>query len=198
MIYKQEPESKSSRAYSGGAIGFSGPPGAGKSTIGKLVAKELKIPFFDMDDLIAKKAGYKTSGEVVNNDGLLKFKEIQHSCFKEVSQDKSQKFVLSFGGHINRPEYDPEQIAGNKILLKENLFNICLIPSDNLDEVADILWPRQNDGKRETGSDTEGQYRLYVQNSIPQYIEAADQVVFTHNASIDDVVTIIMSDVIRG
>jgi len=197
MTYKQKPEIKGLKSYANGAIGFSGPPGTGKSTIGKLVAKKLNIPFFDLDDLIAKKGGVKTTKEIINNDGLPKFKRIQHLCFKEVFRNNSQKYVLSFGGHITRSGCDSELIAQNKALIKKHIFNICLIPSDDVNEVVDILWPRQNDGKRETGSDNSNQYRSYVQNLVPQYIETADQVVFTHNASIDDIVSMIMNDIIR-
>ncbi|MBD3331080.1 AAA family ATPase [Candidatus Peregrinibacteria bacterium] len=194
MTYKQDPEIKSSKLYTNGAIGFSGPPGTGKSIIGKLIAKELNMPFFDLDDLIAKKAGVKTTKKIINNNGLPKFKQIQHSCFKEVFRNNDQEYILSFGGHTTYPDCDPELIAKNKTLVKEHLFNICLIPSDDINEIVDILWPRQNDGKRETGSNTSDQYRLYVQNLSPQYIKTADLVVFTHNASIDDIATIILNE----
>ena len=197
MKYKQKPEIKGSKKYTNGAIGFSGPPGTGKTTIGKQVANELNIPFFDLDDLISDKAGVKTTREIIINDGLPKFKQIQNICFKDVFQNNTNKFVLSFGGHTTKPGCDSRLIAENKDLVKEHLFNICLIPSDDINEVVAILWSRQKDGKRETGCDTADQYRLYVQDLIPQYIKAADLVIFTHNVSIDDTVSIIMSDVLK-
>jgi len=197
MTYKQKSEIKGSKIYTNGAIGFSGPPGTGKSVIGKLIAEALNIPFFDLDDLIAEKAGVKTTKEIINNDGLPKFKQIQHLCLREIFQKNSQKYVLSFGGHTTYSDCDVELIAKNKALVEKHLFNICLIPSDDVNEVVDILWPRQNDGKRETGSDTSDKYRLYVQDLIPQYIEVADLVIFTHNSSVDDIVTIIMNNIMR-
>lgn len=164
MTYEQKPAIKGSKLYTNGSIGFSGPPGTGKSTIGKLVAKELNIPFFDLDDQIAEKAGVKTTKEIINNNGLPRFKQIQHACFREVFQNNTNEFVLSFGGHTTRPGHDSRLIADNKALVKEHLFNICLIPSDDIDEIADILWPRQKDNKREISCDTADQYRLYVKD----------------------------------
>jgi len=196
MTYQQIPEIKGSKLYTGGAIGFSGPPGTGKSTIGKIIANKLNIPFYDLDDLITKKAGVKTTKEIINNDGLPKFKQTQHLCFKDVFQKDNQNYVLSFGGHTTNKNHDSKLIAQNQSLVQKHLFNICLIPSGDIDEIVDILWSRQNDGKRETGCDNSNQYRQYVQNLIPQYIELADKVVFTHNASIDDTIEIILKEIL--
>ncbi len=52
MTYKREIEIKDSNLYTDGAISFSGPSGTGKSIIGKLVAEDLNMPFYDLDDLI--------------------------------------------------------------------------------------------------------------------------------------------------
>ncbi|MEA3273682.1 MAG: shikimate kinase [Patescibacteria group bacterium] len=197
MTYKQKVEIKGSKTYKGGALGFSGPPGIGKSTIGKIIASKLSIPFYDLDDLIAKKANVKTTKEIINNEGLPKFKQIQHLCFQEVFQKDNQEYVLSFGGHTTYEGCDPKLINENKALVNDHLFNICLIPSDDITEVVDILWPRQNDGKRETGSSNADQYRQYIQNLIPQYIQSADKVVFIHASSVDDTVLAIMNDIIR-
>jgi len=197
MTYKQEVEIKGSKSYKGGAIGFSGPPGTGKSTIGKIIADKLNIPFYDLDDLIAEKANVKTTKKIINNEGLPKFKQIQHLCFKEIFQKDNQKYVLSFGGHTTYKGCDPNLIDKNKTLISDNLFNICLIPSDDIKEVVDILWPRQNDGKRETGSNNAEEYRQYIQGLMPQYIQSADKVVFTHASSINDTVSTIMNDIIR-
>ena len=196
MTYKQKPEIKGSKLYTNGAIGFSGPPGTGKSTIGKIIADKLNISFYNLDDLIAKKARVKTTKEIINNDGLPKFKQIQHLCFKDVFQKDNQNYVLSFGGHITNKNYDPILVAQNQSLVQKHLFNICLIPSDDINEVVDILWSRQDDGKRETGCSNSNQYRQYVHDLLPQYIELADKVVFTHNSSINDTIEIILKEIL--
>ena len=108
-----------------------------------------------------------------------------------------RNMFYSFGGHTTYEGCDPKLINENKDLIGKHLFNICLIPSDDINEVVDILWPRQNDGKRETGSDNANQYRQYIQNLVPQYIQRADKVVFTHASFVDDTVLAIMNDIIR-
>jgi shikimate kinase len=196
MTHQQIPEIKGSKLYTGGAIGFSGPPGTGKSTIGKIIANRLNILFYDLDDLIAEKAKVKTTKEIINNDGLPKFKQIQHSYFKEIFEKVNQNYVLSFGGHTTYNDCDPKLIAKNQFLVQKHLFNICIIPSDDIDEIVDILWTRQNDGKRETGCRNSKQYHQYVQDLIPQYVELADKVVFTHNSSIKDTIEIILKEIL--
>jgi shikimate kinase len=196
MTYQQKPEIKGLKLYAGGAIGFSGHPGAGKSIIGKIIADKLNIPFYDLDDLITKKARVKTTKEIINSDGLPKFKQIQHLCFKDIFQKGNQKYILSFGGHTTYNDCDPKLINQNRSLIQKHLFNICLIPSDDIDEVVDILWSRQDDGKRETRCNNPDQYRQYIQNLMPQYIKLADKVVFTHNASINDTIEIILKEIL--
>ena len=198
MTYHQKLEIRGSKLHAGGAIGFSGPPGTGKSTIGKIIADKLNILFYDLDDLIAKKAGVKTTKEIINNDGRPKFKQIQNLCFKDIFQKDNQEYVLSFGGHTTYEGCDPELIAQNQFLVQKHLFNIYLIPSDDINEIVDILWTRQNDGKRETGCSNSNQFRQYVLDLMPQYMELADKVVFTHNSSINDTIEIILKEILTS
>ena len=45
-----------------------GPPGAGKSSVGRALSKELSMPFIDSDSEIEKVAG-KTISEIFVDDG---------------------------------------------------------------------------------------------------------------------------------
>ncbi len=192
MNYKQEIEIKGSRKYNGEAIGLLGPPGVGKSTIGKLLAEKLNIQFYDLDDLIAKSAGVKTIKGIINTQGWPEFKRIQHQCKKDFFENTESKYILAYGGAVNRPGCNAKLTDENKNLVKKYLFNICLTPSDEAKEANDILWSRQNDGKRETGCKTKKEHYTYVEGLIPQYIKVADLVVFTHAATIVDTVEGIM------
>jgi shikimate kinase len=53
-----------------------GPPGAGKSSVGALLAAELGVPFADTDDLVAKAAG-KPVGDIFVEDGEPVFRELE-------------------------------------------------------------------------------------------------------------------------
>ncbi|WP_026810214.1 shikimate kinase [Arenibacter latericius] len=70
--------------------------GSGKTTIGKLIAKELKNSFLDLDEVIENRLGalipevFKTKGEVF-------FRKKEHEFLNEILlQDSS--FILSTGG----------------------------------------------------------------------------------------------------
>jgi len=45
-----------------------GPPGSGKSTIGRILAKSLELPFFDLDEEIERQAGLPIT-EIFSNEG---------------------------------------------------------------------------------------------------------------------------------
>lgn len=72
-----------------------GPMGAGKSTIGKQLAKELKMEFFDSDQEIEAKAGADIAWifDVEGEDG---FRVREESIIEELTQKKD--IVLATGG----------------------------------------------------------------------------------------------------
>ncbi len=63
----------------GAAIVLIGPPGAGKSSAGSLLAAELGVPFADTDDLVAAAAG-KPVGDVFVDDGEPVFREFERQA----------------------------------------------------------------------------------------------------------------------
>jgi shikimate kinase len=56
-----------------------GPPGAGKSSVGRLLAAELRVPFVDTDALVAKTAG-KPVGDIFVEDGEPVFRELERAA----------------------------------------------------------------------------------------------------------------------
>jgi shikimate kinase len=55
-----------------------GPPGAGKSTVGKLLAERIGVSFTDVDDLIVARAGRSIS-EIFVTDGEPAFRELEEA-----------------------------------------------------------------------------------------------------------------------
>lgn len=53
-----------------------GPPGAGKSSVGALLAAQLAVPFADTDDLVAAAVG-KPVGDIFVEDGEQVFRELE-------------------------------------------------------------------------------------------------------------------------
>jgi shikimate kinase len=72
-----------------------GVPGAGKTTVGKLLAKELQVEFFDSDQLIEARAG-KSVSDIFTQDGEPAFRKIEHDVIIELLD--SPNSVLALGG----------------------------------------------------------------------------------------------------
>ena len=72
-----------------------GVPGAGKTTVGKLLAKELSLKFFDSDQVIEKRAG-KSVSDIFTQDGEPAFRKLEHEVIIELLE--SDEAVLALGG----------------------------------------------------------------------------------------------------
>ena len=70
--------------------------GAGKSTIGKSLAKAMNCEFIDTDAYIEKEQGRKIS-EIFEKDGEVVFRDMETDLLKRL-QERTDGFVLSLGG----------------------------------------------------------------------------------------------------
>jgi shikimate kinase len=96
-----------------------GPPSAGKSSVGPLLAAELGVPFADTDDLVAAAAG-KPVGDIFVDDGEPVFREMERAAvargLEKVGQDGG---VLALGsGAVLDPDVR-RMIAGLPIVYLE-------------------------------------------------------------------------------
>ncbi len=93
-------------------ICLTGMPSSGKSTIGKLLAKELNREFLDLDDeiFIAKN---KTPAEIINESGEKFFREIETEVLKKVLAKSGA--VISLGGGAFTSEKNRRLISQNAI-----------------------------------------------------------------------------------
>ena len=53
-----------------------GPPGSGKSTIGQVLARNLNLPFVDLDSAIESKAGMPIS-QIMEGQGQAAFRDLE-------------------------------------------------------------------------------------------------------------------------
>jgi shikimate kinase len=72
-----------------------GVPGAGKTTVGKLLAKDLGIDFFDSDQVIESRSG-KSVSDIFTQDGEPAFRKLEHDVIVELLD--SNNVVLALGG----------------------------------------------------------------------------------------------------
>ena len=78
-----------------------GMPGSGKTTIGKILGKELSLKFYDMDEYIQKTTS-KSIIELFEN-GEEYFRDIESNVCRELSQ-KENVLISTGGGVIKRKE----------------------------------------------------------------------------------------------
>nr|WP_281503882.1 shikimate kinase [Arenibacter sp. F26102] len=70
--------------------------GSGKTTIGKLLAKELEISFLDLDEVIEEGLG-NTVSNIFNGKGEIFFRKKEHEYLNDVLSQKNN-LILSTGG----------------------------------------------------------------------------------------------------
>ncbi len=92
---------------------FIGMPSSGKSTLGRLLAKELKRPFLDTDDVIRQINGCELH-EIMDKDGLDAFKQREEEAICTVEVEDT---VIATGGSS---VYSPAAMAhlkkGGKVI----------------------------------------------------------------------------------
>jgi Shikimate kinase len=71
--------------------------GSGKSTIGKLLAKELGYRFIDTDDIISQ-ATHQSISDIFATEGEAAFRDLESQVLSEICAYK--KFVIATGGGI--------------------------------------------------------------------------------------------------
>ena len=72
-----------------------GVPGAGKTTVGKLLARAMNVEFFDSDQVIESRAG-KSVSDIFTQDGEPAFRKIEHDVVCELLQNDAA--ILALGG----------------------------------------------------------------------------------------------------
>ena len=103
----------------GAVVVLIGPPSAGKSSVGALLAAELGVPFADTDDLVAAAAG-KPVGDIFVDDGEPVFRELERAAvaraLESVGTGGQDGGVLALGsGAVLDPDVR-RMIAGRPVV----------------------------------------------------------------------------------
>lgn len=111
-----------------GPIVVVGPPAAGKTTVGTLLAERLGVPFADSDDLIEREHG--TIADIFAEQGEAGFREFEHAAIAEAL--RSDVGVLALGGGAVMHE-------GTYKLLSEHPHIVALSvnPEDAMNRIGD-------------------------------------------------------------
>lgn len=90
-----------------------GPPAAGKTTVGRLLADRLSVPFVDTDDLVVARAG-KPVSEIFVDDGEEEFRRLEADA---VAEALTRDAVVALGGGAVLAEPTRKRLAGQPVVL---------------------------------------------------------------------------------
>ncbi len=93
-----------------------GPPGSGKSTVGRLLAERLGVSFRDTDTDVETEAG-KPIGEIFIDDGETRFRELERAAVR-VALD-THDGVLALGGGAILDAGTQADLAGGPVVYLE-------------------------------------------------------------------------------
>jgi shikimate kinase len=132
--------------------------GSGKSTLGRLLARAMRLEFVDLDRAVVKKAG-KGIPEIFAEQGEKHFRDLEHKALREALRGRSPTVVACGGGVVVLPE--------NRSLLRD-------VTTVFLREDTDVLYERtRGTGRPLRATSREEFVRRYAER-LPFYREVAD------------------------
>lgn len=154
--------------------------GVGKSSIGKLLAKELRLQFYDADNEIEKRTG-ATIPWIFDLEGEQGFRQREIRMIDELTQ--KQGIVLATGGGavLNPDNREALHERGVVIYLKANLEDL-------------IERTSRNQNRPLLANDSRAVLTKLLAQREPLYCEIADLVYDTSGKTVPEIVAEIMRD----
>ena len=149
--------------------------GSGKTTIGKPLARELGLEFYDLDREMDRILGYSFH-RLVKEKGWVTFRELEYSICKRFA--RLSDALICLGGGTVRYEWNMD------VLRHTGRFILLTAPVDELiRRVEDAQRPRVN-----ARASLEEDLRIIWETAKEKYQAAADMVYDTHGKTIDQTV----------
>lgn len=91
------------RAGKAGRIALIGLRGAGKSTLGRILADRLGVPFVELNRLVEQDYG-GSIGEILALSGQAAFRRIERRCLENLIESHESAVIATGGGIVSEPE----------------------------------------------------------------------------------------------
>jgi XRE family aerobic/anaerobic benzoate catabolism transcriptional regulator len=84
-------------------IGLVGLRGAGKSTLGKMLAEKLGVPFIELDRMVEQEYGASVP-LLIEMSGVATFRRHERACLERVIAENESAVIATAGGIVSNPE----------------------------------------------------------------------------------------------
>jgi shikimate kinase len=158
-----------------------GPPGAGKTTVGTVVAERLGVTFTDTDAVIEAVAG-KPVSDIFITDGEPEFRRLERDAVA-VALD-TREGVIGLGGGAVMDEQTQQRLAGHRVVYLETGFTE-LARRVGLDRARPLL----------IGTNPRAQLKALLDQRLPVYDSLAWLTVGTDGREPEDVAAEIVAAV---
>ncbi|MCS7481433.1 shikimate kinase [Umezawaea endophytica] len=155
-----------------------GPPGAGKTTIGQMLAERLGLPFRDVDEDIVASAG-KPISDIFTSDGEPVFRAMEEQAVADGL--KTHEGVLALGGGAVLSAATRERLAGHTVVF----LNVGMaegVRRTGLSSARPLL----------TGINPRATFKALLDARLPLYREVATIEVVTDHLNPDQVVDAVL------
>jgi shikimate kinase len=165
-----------------GAIVLVGPMGSGKTSIGRRVARELKVPFTDSDSLVTREHGPIPA--IFAEQGEERFRELERIAVREALMSGG---VVALGGGAVLDGETRRELAAHKVVL------LTVSPQTVRSRIQGESRPLLTQGE-----DPIARWEAILEQRRPLYDEVADMTIDTSTGPLADVVKKIVSWVRAG
>jgi shikimate kinase len=151
-------------------IGFMG---AGKTSIGKILARKLNLELLETDELIQEKAGMSIS-QIFETAGEITFRELEIEAVKEISQ--KEHFVIASGGGVVLNSINIERLRQRAII-------VYLYASEG--EIVNRIKQDKNPRPLISEKNAETYVKELMKLRGPLYRHSADLIINTSNKDVE-------------
>ncbi len=97
-----------------------GPPGSGKSTVGKILARNLDLPFLDLDAEIEREAG-RSIPQIMAEDGEAAFRDLEAAALERAVNAPPMVIALGGGALLREQNRIRAEANGDVVFLEASL-----------------------------------------------------------------------------
>lgn len=160
-----------------------GPPGAGKSSIGKSLAKRMNLNFIDTDELIENRSGKKIS-DIFLEDGEAGFRALEKESVLEALRQADSIISLGGGAVLDSETQSVLREMNRVVYLEVSISNAAPRIGFNRDRPLLLGNPRQ-------------QWLSLMEHRKPIYESLAKYQVSTDNRKVNEVAEILVKELTR-